>query len=53
MTPLEKHDAEIVMTKTRMNIAKENNNRKAFNDLKKHYDLLIEQKRLYCKLRNK
>jgi hypothetical protein len=52
MTPLEKHDVEIIMTKTRMNIAKENNNHKAFNDLKKHYDKLIKQKKIYCKLMN-
>lgn len=44
---LEEHDLLIAETKQKMDIAKENGYYRAWKDLKKYYDKLIQQRRVF------
>lgn len=50
---LEKHELEIAEAKHKMEIAKENGKMKAFNDWRKHYYRLLNQKQTYLELKGK
>lgn len=48
---LERFDLLIAETKQKMDIARENGYYKAWKDLKKYYDRLIQQKRIFKEVR--
>lgn len=46
-----RHDLLILEVKKKMAIARENGYIKAWKDLKRYYDRLIQQKKIYCELK--
>ena len=48
---LQRHNALLISARHKMAIAKENGYMKTYKDLKKYYDRLIQQKKIYCEIK--